>query len=88
MITVGSFDFAESGLLAEIYGQALAVHGFRVRIMLELGNRELVDPALMNGLMQVVPEYARLRAGVRQPGSAVRNIQRGGDQQGPGGLGG
>ena len=58
MITVGSFDFAESGLLAEIYGQALAVHGFRVRIMPELGNRELVDPALMNGLIQVVPEYA------------------------------
>ena len=58
VITVGSFDFAESGLLAEIYGQALAVHGFRVRIMPELGNRELVDPALMNGLIQVVPEYA------------------------------
>ena len=58
MITVGSFDFAESSLLAEIYGQALAVHGFRVRIMPELGNRELVDPALMNGLIQVVPEYA------------------------------
>ena len=58
LITVGSFDFAESGLLAEIYGQALAVHGFRVRIMLEPGNRELVDPALMNGLIQVVPEYA------------------------------
>ena len=58
MITVGSFDFPESGLLAEIYGQALAVHGFRVRIMPELGSRELVDPALMNGLIQVVPEYA------------------------------
>lgn len=58
VITVGSFDFPESGLLAEIYGQALTVHGFRVRIMPELGNRELVDPALMNGLIQVVPEYA------------------------------
>jgi osmoprotectant transport system substrate-binding protein len=58
VITVGSFDFPESGLLAEIYGQALADHGFRVRIMPELGNRELVDPALMNGLIQVVPEYA------------------------------
>ena len=44
VITVGSFDFPESGLLAEIYGQALAAHGFRVRIMPELGNRELVDP--------------------------------------------
>ena len=59
MITVGSFDFPESGLLAEIYGQALAVHGFRVRIMPELGNRELVDPALrMHGL---VPKEPALR---------------------------
>ncbi|HYY19679.1 MAG TPA: ABC transporter substrate-binding protein [Streptosporangiaceae bacterium] len=58
VITVGSFDFPESGLLAEIYGQALAAHGFRVRIMPDLGNRELVDPALMSGLIQVVPEYA------------------------------
>lgn len=58
VITVGSFDFPESGLLAEIYGQALAAHGFRIRIMPGLGNRELVDPALMSGLIQVVPEYA------------------------------
>ena len=58
MISVGSFDFPESGLLAEIYGQALAAHGFRIRIMPGLGNRELVDPALMSGLIQVVPEYA------------------------------
>ena len=33
VISVGSFDFPESGLLAEIYGQALAAHGFRIRIM-------------------------------------------------------
>ena len=58
VISVGSFDFPESGLLAEIYGQALAAHGFRIRIMPDLGNRELVDPALMSGLIQVVPEYA------------------------------
>ena len=80
MISVGSFDFPESGLLAEIYGQALAAHGFRIRIMPDLGNRELVDPALMSGLIQVVPEYAGVRAGVRQPRAAVRDIQYGGDQ--------
>ena len=58
VITVGSFDFPESGLLAEIYGQALAAHGFPVRILTDLGSRELVDPALMSGLVQLVPEYA------------------------------
>jgi osmoprotectant transport system substrate-binding protein len=58
VITVGSFDFPESVVLAEIYGQALAADNFPVRIMANLGPRELVDPALMNGLVQLVPEYA------------------------------
>ena len=58
VITVGSFDFPESVLLAEIYGEALAANKFPVRILPNLGPRELVDPALMNGLLQLVPEYA------------------------------
>jgi osmoprotectant transport system substrate-binding protein len=58
VITVGSFDFPESVLLAQIYGQALAANDFPVRILPDLGPRELVDPALMNGLVQLVPEYA------------------------------
>ena len=58
VIAVGSFDFPESVLLAEIYGGALAAQGFPVRIVPDLGSRELVDPALMSGLIQLVPEYA------------------------------
>jgi osmoprotectant transport system substrate-binding protein len=58
VINVGSFDFPESVLLAEIYGEALAANKFPVRILPNLGPRELVDPALMNGLLQIVPEYA------------------------------
>jgi osmoprotectant transport system substrate-binding protein len=58
VITVGSFDFPESVLLAEIYGQALAADHFPVRILPDLGSRELVDSALMSGLVQLVPEYA------------------------------
>jgi osmoprotectant transport system substrate-binding protein len=57
-IMLGSFDFPESVLLAHIYGGALSAHGFPVRILTDLGSRELVDPALLNGLIQVVPEYA------------------------------
>jgi osmoprotectant transport system substrate-binding protein len=57
-IVVGSFNFPESVLLAHIYGGALAANGFPVRILTNIGNRELVDPALLNGLIQVVPEYA------------------------------
>ena len=58
VISVGSFDFPESVLLAEIYGQVLAARGYPVRILPNLGPRELVDPALMTGLLDLVPEYA------------------------------
>ena len=58
MITVGAFDFPESVLLAHIYGDALKAKGFPVRVLPDLGSRELVDPALMSGLIQLVPEYA------------------------------
>jgi osmoprotectant transport system substrate-binding protein len=57
-ITVGSFDFPESVLLADIYAGALTAEGFPVRVLPDLGPRELVDPALMSGLVQVVPEYS------------------------------
>ena len=54
----GSFDFPESVLLADIYADALTAQGFPVRVLPDLGARELVDPALMSGLVQVVPEYS------------------------------
>jgi osmoprotectant transport system substrate-binding protein len=54
VITVGSFNFPESVLLADLYAGALAAKGFPVRVLPDLGPRELVDPALMSGLVQVV----------------------------------
>jgi len=57
-VTVASFDFAESRLLAEIYAQALERAGLPVRRAFGLGPRELVAPALREGLVDVVPEYA------------------------------
>ncbi len=57
-ITVGSFNFPESVLLAHVYADALAAKGFPVRLLPALGTREVVQPALMSGLVQVVPEYA------------------------------
>jgi osmoprotectant transport system substrate-binding protein len=58
VITVGSFNFPESILLAYLYAGALSARGYPVRVLPDLGSRELVDPALMTGLVQVVPEYA------------------------------
>ncbi len=57
VITVGSFDFPESALLAHLYAGALSARGYPVRVLPDLGSRELVEPALMTGLVQLVPEY-------------------------------
>ena len=56
-ITIGSFDFPESDLLARLYGAALGDAGFDVDLQLGLGPRELVTPALHQGLLDLVPEY-------------------------------
>jgi osmoprotectant transport system substrate-binding protein len=56
-VVVASFAFPESGVLAEIYAQALEHVGVPVRRELNLGPRELVQPALRQGLVDVVPEY-------------------------------
>jgi osmoprotectant transport system substrate-binding protein len=57
VITVGSFNFPESILLAYLYADVVAGKGYPVRVLPDLGTRELVDPALMAGLIQLVPEY-------------------------------
>jgi osmoprotectant transport system substrate-binding protein len=57
VITVGSFNFPESVLLAYLYSGALAAKGYPVRVLPDLGTRQLVDPALMANLIQLVPEY-------------------------------
>jgi len=56
-ITVGSFDFPESEVLAEIYAGALEAEGFRVVREPAIGTREVVLPALQLGLVEVVPDY-------------------------------
>jgi osmoprotectant transport system substrate-binding protein len=57
-IRIASFNFPESELLAQLYAQALAAAGFPVELNLDLGPRELVEPALERGLVGFVPEYA------------------------------
>jgi len=56
-VVVASFNFPESELLAAIYGLAIRHAGIPVRFQLDLGPRELVQPALEQGLADVVPEY-------------------------------
>ncbi|MFI9213521.1 ABC transporter substrate-binding protein [Streptomyces sp. NPDC053253] len=56
-LTVGSAGFTESDLLAQMYALLLQEAGYRTKI-LSVTNRELYEPALENGQIDVVPEYA------------------------------
>lgn len=56
-LTVGSANFPENHLLAEIYGQALEARGFTVGRSLNIGSREVYFAALVNGEIDLLPEY-------------------------------
>jgi osmoprotectant transport system substrate-binding protein len=57
-ITVGvSAAFAENQIVAEMYAQVLEKAGFTVKRQLDLGSREVSDPALQSGKIDVKPEY-------------------------------
>ncbi|MGY5082501.1 ABC transporter substrate-binding protein [Streptomyces nigrescens] len=56
-LVIGSAGFTESKVLAEIYSRVLADAGYRTRVQ-TLANRELYEPALEKGQIDVVPEYA------------------------------
>jgi len=57
-ITVGSAQFPENEILAEIYAQALEAGGVKVEKKLNIGAREVYIKALQNGEIDLVPEYS------------------------------
>jgi osmoprotectant transport system substrate-binding protein len=56
-IVVGSADFPESKIIAEIYAQALEANGFTVRRQLGIGSRETYIPAVKDHSIDLIPEY-------------------------------
>lgn len=56
-LTIGSAGFTESELLAQMYAALLDHAGYRTHVV-TVGNRELYEPALEVGQIDVVPEYA------------------------------
>ncbi|MEU5312204.1 ABC transporter substrate-binding protein [Streptomyces sp. NPDC021562] len=56
-LTIGSAGFTESDLLAQLYAQLLEQAGYRTSL-LTVANREIYEPALESGQIDVVPEYA------------------------------
>jgi osmoprotectant transport system substrate-binding protein len=61
-IVVGSADFTESVLLAEIYAGALEAEGVKVDKTLNIGSREAYIPALQDGSIDLIPEYTGVLA--------------------------
>ena len=56
-LTIGSAGFTESDLLAQMYALLLDRAGYKTSF-LTVANRELYEPALESGQIDVVPEYA------------------------------
>jgi len=56
-LTIGSAGFTESDLLAQMYSLLLKQAGYQTSL-LTVANRELYEPALESGQIDVVPEYA------------------------------
>ena len=57
-VTVGSTNFYEQEVLAEVYAQVLEANGYTVERKYQLGAREVVFPALEKGDIDVLVEYA------------------------------
>ncbi|OLT39633.1 glycine/betaine ABC transporter substrate-binding protein [Serinicoccus sp. CNJ-927] len=56
-ITVGSANFPENELLAEIYAAALEEYDVEVDTQLNIGSRETYVAAIEDGSIDVIPEY-------------------------------
>ncbi|MEU8031788.1 ABC transporter substrate-binding protein [Streptomyces sp. NPDC049099] len=56
-VVVGSNNFPESTLLADIYGEALKAKGVKVTYKPNIGSRETTYGLIKNGSLSVLPEY-------------------------------
>lgn len=68
IVRVASFEFTESRVLAELYAQALEAADVPVRRAGALASREILEPALEQDVVDLVPEYT---------GSALEFLNRG-----------
>jgi len=56
-IKIGSDDFYESSVVAEMWAQVLEAKGFKVDRHFNIGARQVRQPALEQGQIDLVPEY-------------------------------
>ncbi len=56
-VVVGSANFPENELLAEVYALALQAKGVKVTTKLNIGSREAYYPQIQKGAISIIPEY-------------------------------
>ena len=76
-LTFGAFNFNESAILMDIYGKALEAKGYTVTYKANLGNREVVEPALASGQIDFYAGYAATELEFQNKGKG----EAGGDAQ-------
>ena len=56
-LTLGTKDFTEEFVLGELYKQALAAKGYKVKLRKDIGPTEVIDMELTSGAIDAYPEY-------------------------------
>jgi osmoprotectant transport system substrate-binding protein len=79
-LTLGTKDFTEQFLLGELYEQALAARGYKVRLRKDIGSTEVIDTELTSGQIDAYPEYLGVAvtvvAGEADAGSSAAETYR------------
>ena len=57
-LVIGSQGFAESEILAQLYGQVLEANGFEIEYNPGIGSRETFIPGLQDGSIDLIPDYS------------------------------
>ncbi|MER7937102.1 MULTISPECIES: ABC transporter substrate-binding protein [unclassified Streptomyces] len=74
-VVVGSNNFAESTLIADIYGEALKAKGVKVTYKPNIGSRETTYGLLKNGSISVLPEYNGALLAYLDPKATPKTIE-------------
>src|SRR5262249_1064540 len=69
-VRIASYDFSENQALAALYVEALRRAGFRPVLIPGLGTREIVEPALEQGRIDLVVDYLGTAGGFISRGEA------------------
>ncbi len=77
-VVVGSANFPESEVLAEVYALALQAKGVKATTKLNISSREVYYPQVEKGTITIVPDYnGSLLSGVVDPSSTAKSTAAG-----------